>query len=174
MYCQKLNLNFEINDFKIEKYITSFKLNEDNEIFKGITYHAIDNSNNHLLDIIPNTFKNSFSIFYLTINCPIRPHIDHGPKTSINFYLESNNYKTTFYSFIDESKPKKIPLDTNNLTEVDSFIANDNEVWILNISKPHSVLPINKKSSERTAICLQTKLEYNTVLKILEKNQNKY
>jgi hypothetical protein len=45
-----------------------------------------------------------------------------------------------------------------NLIPEDSFIANTNEVWLLDVSKPHSVFPVdeNQKNIKRIAISLQS------------------
>ena len=167
MYFKKLNYNFKINNYIIENYITSYKLNSEKDFFKGLIYHTIDKSNDQLFDIIPSKYKNLFKIAHLKINCDARPHIDNGIKTSINFYLKTNNCKTSFYSFINPKLPKTIPLDISNLKEEDSFVAKKNEVWILDVSKPHSVISINNVFENRIAICLQTGLNFQIVLKML-------
>lgn len=171
MYFKKLNINLPVNQFKIGRYVSSFRLNDKKEEFKGTRYNAVSiESNKHLLEIFPEPFRYYFRLAYFEANCAVRPHIDHGPKTSINIYLKTDNCKTSFYRFIDESKPRIIPLDTKNLEEVGSFIAKDGEAWILNVAKPHSVEPLDNTSfTKRTAVCMQSDVEYDTVLGYLKK-----
>jgi len=162
MFFSKLNLNVDVNDFKIEKFVTSFKLNEEGD-FKGIVYHTVNN-NDHLFNLIPYEIRPYFVLRHLKINCAIWPHIDHGPNTSINIYLKTNNCKTTFYSFIDETEARTVPLNRNNLKEVDSFIAEDRDIWLLDVSKPHSVELLDNNFTERIAFCLHSRLRFNDVL----------
>jgi hypothetical protein len=167
MYFYKLNNTVDINNFEIKNYVASFNLSDDSN-FKGTIYHKITN-NNHLIDtLVPKKIKFFFQIHHLKINSEVRPHIDHGPKTSINIYLKTNNCKTTFYSFIDETKSKTIPLELSNLKEQDSFVANDGDIWVLDVSKPHGVIPLSNDFKERTAICLQTIIDFETVMNFLK------
>jgi len=167
MYFNKLNFNVEVNEFEIKDYVASFKLNDDKNSFEGTMYNKITNNDHLINQIIPEKIKHLFRVNHLRINCAVRPHIDHGPRTSINIYLKTNKCKTTFYSFIDNSKRKTIPLNVNNLKEEGSFVARDGEIWMLDVSKPHGVIPLDNNFDERTAICLQTTLSFQTVLNFL-------
>jgi hypothetical protein len=162
MFFSKLNLSADINDFKIGGLVSSFKLNKGDE-FKGTAYHTVNN-NDHLFNLIPYQIRPFFSLKHLKINCAIWPHIDHGPKTSINIYLKTNNCKTTFYSFIDPSEIRTVPLNRNNLKETDSFIAKDGDIWLLDISTPHSVELLDNNFTERIAFCFHSHLRFNDVL----------
>jgi hypothetical protein len=168
MYFKKLNIDFKINDFNLKDYAISYKLNSEKEFFKGTLYHTVDNNNDHLLEIIPKNLRHFFQIFHLKINCNVRAHIDHGPKTSINFYIKTPPCKTAFYSFIDSTKLRTIPLDVNNLKEEDCFVAKENEVWVLDISAPHSVVSLeNYIDIDRNVICIQSYISFKHVLKML-------
>lgn len=162
MHFSKLNLSANVHDFEIGKFVTSFKLNEEGD-FKGTVYHTVNN-NDHLFNLIPYQIRPFFSLKYLKINCAIWPHIDHGPKTSINIYLKTDNCKTTFYSFINPSEIRTVPLNRNNLKETDSFVAKDGDIWLLDVSTPHSVELLDNKFTERTALCLQSRLRFDDVL----------
>jgi len=171
MFFKKIKFDFHINNYQIQKYVSSYRLNSDSEVFKGIIYHTLNN-NDHLFDILPKWITKFFQLNHLKINCKVRPHIDHGINTSINFYIKTSNCKTTFYSFIDQTIPRTIPLDANNLKEEDSFVAKNREVFILDVSCPHSVEPLDNNFSERTVFCLQTHLNYKTVLNFLNLQKN--
>lgn len=74
------------------------------------------------------------------------PHIDYQTETVLNWYQKANECVTYFY----EPKPDKKPFkaeqdDTSNLYTLDdvdvvnSFTAKDNDLYLLNVSKIHSV-----------------------------------
>lgn len=60
----------------------------------------------------------------------LSPHIDIRRRSCINVYLQTSNEITYFF---DWNKT------TEELTEVESFISKNNEVWLLNVTIPHSV-----------------------------------
>jgi hypothetical protein len=64
------------------------------------------------------------------------PHIDIGRVTSINIYENINGEETSFYEYEKGGKINKVA----------SFTAQNGDVYLLNVSKPHSVQMIpNKK-----------------------------
>jgi hypothetical protein len=74
------------------------------------------------------------------------PHRDHNTSTVLNWYQTANDCITYFY----EPKPKVIPfkseIDTesnlytlNDVEVVGEFQAKDNDLYLLNVSKIHSV-----------------------------------
>jgi hypothetical protein len=169
MHFEKLNFDMKLNSFTRRSHVVSYNLSTDD--FKGLEYFRISNENDHFFNIIPKKYRFYFDLHFLKINTNVWPHIDHKTKTSINFYIDSGNCKTTFYSFIDHNKTKTIPLDTKNLSETSNFIARDNDLYILDVTKPHSVYPQDNNFKTRTALCLQSPtLEYEFVLNLLKDN----
>jgi hypothetical protein len=71
----------------------------------------------------------------------IMPHIDRGRRSSINIYLKCSEQATTFYN--------------NTLDKAQSFISKTNEVWVLDVTKPHSVTMPNE--DVRTCISMSFK-----------------
>lgn len=71
------------------------------------------------------------------------PHVDKARRTALNIYLKCNNEITEFYDADDEAK---------TLTAVERFIARPEEMWALDVSKPHAVLMTN--AMERSAISI--------------------
>lgn len=59
------------------------------------------------------------------------PHVDRGRRVAINFYLVCGDETTQFYE-ADEA--------TKNLTLAADFCAKEGECWMLDVSKPHSVI----------------------------------
>lgn len=167
MYFEKLNFNFKINKFSIENYLVSYPpIEENNKLqFKGLMYNTVSKDNNHLLEIIPEQYRKFFRIVHLKINRNVHPHIDRMVNTSINFYIKPSECKTTFYSFINQYTSRFMALDKNDLKEETSFIANTNDVYILDVSKPHSVTSLSENFSERCILCLQTQISFSNVVK---------
>jgi hypothetical protein len=172
MFYTKLKDFFEYKDYAQTELINSYGTNG-----KGLFYFSIDDTNAHLFDCIRAPFRKHFYITVLKINIPfVPPHTDSNIKASINFYIQTNNCKTTFYDIKNPNfQERKIKNQTNgsifnieDLNETSSFIAKDNEAYLLDVTKPHSVLSLSGTTSERIAICLQTlTLSYEETLTVL-------
>jgi hypothetical protein len=74
------------------------------------------------------------------------PHIDHGPKCVLNWYETSNDSVTYFYTKNENAKGIVFPGETepnifypNEVSVIDEFVANNNEAYLLDVSKIHSV-----------------------------------
>jgi hypothetical protein len=52
-------------------------------------------------------------------------HVDRGRRCSLNIYTKCNDEETCFYD--------------NLGNKISSFVAKENDVWLLDVSKPHSV-----------------------------------
>jgi hypothetical protein len=81
------------------------------------------------------------------------PHIDHECLVALNFYVLAGQDSTKFYQIKDENSVKKIQYPgkkdakiyhPSSLIEKESFIANANDAYLLNVSKIHSVEKISK------------------------------
>ena len=98
------------------------------------------------------------------------PHRDHGPKTVLNYYVDTENCETRFYTLDDESEKytknvfKKAPMRLS-----DSFIAKDGDFYLLNVDEVHSVDRIDKVKTRRF-ISWQWPIDYNTILEALTRN----
>jgi hypothetical protein len=115
----------------------------------------------------------------MSINRNIPPHTDSGILASLNFYLVTSNCRTVFY------EPKKdaeivqhqIPNQTNgrifeldNLVQVDQFVANSGECYLLDVTKAHAVYNMSNEVVERKAFVLQTRIRsFSTVCDMLAK-----
>jgi len=154
--------------------MTSFvKLNRQ---FKDMTYSAGDMEVSYagiigyfdikdltvdLLKVIPNSYRNAFSVSEMRITDAVPPHTDSDVKAVVNFYVQPNNYKTVFFG--GDSPAYQIPNQTNgqmfyreNLVELESFVAKDGEAFCLNVATPHALDSLNEAPKERIALCLST------------------
>ena len=147
-----------------------------NRQFKDITYSAGDMEVSYagiigyfdikdltvdLLKVIPNSYRDAFSVSEMKIVDAVPPHTDSNVKAVVNFYLQPNNYKTVFFG--GDSLAYQIPNQTNglmfyreNLVELESFVAKDGEAFCLNVTTPHALDSLNEMPKERIALCLST------------------
>jgi hypothetical protein len=77
-------------------------------------------------------------------------------KCVINIYFKTNNEETIFYQgqeveLVPDAGKRSFfkKLSPNSLQKAESFVAHDNECWLLNTTQPHSVYS-NQKTGTRT------------------------
>jgi hypothetical protein len=122
---QKLKYKFNPEPFDIIGSRIRFG-EQVNDQFKGIEYFNINHSNtNSLFNVVPNQHRENFCLTLMKINTIIPPHTDTGILVTINFYIETDNCITQLYK--------------NDLEKTKSFVAEQYDAWVLDVSKPHSV-----------------------------------
>ena len=175
MYFKKLDLNFTPPEFKLGERELEYGLNIDNE-FRGIWYSGIkEDPDFELKKHIPEKYRDQFIVQLMEINFFILPHIDSGGKSVINFYVETDKCLTQFYEIKNNAKPFQIDNQTNgcvynreDLDEGPSFIARPGDVYILDVSKVHSVIPLSEEKVKRKAFCLATSsIDFKELEKIM-------
>lgn len=177
---KKLNTKFTANDYDVLSSRIKFGETINHE-FKGIEYFNIDYKDvESLFRIIPFQHRDNFCLTLMKINTEVPPHTDTGINATINFYLQTDNCITQFYN-IKTDKPKTNQVDNqtngfifnkNDLTETGSFIAERNDVWILDVTKPHSVTP-KGAIAERLGLSLATNsYSYDDVCNMLIETGN--
>ena len=139
----KLNLELKVQPIKLVR------------IFNNPTFSefAVRNRNEVLASL---NFKITPQIVNITeIEYPgSKPHTDSW-LTSINFYLEAGDDETCFWeekiptSTICQSGP--IPYEVDNLKKVGSFVASQNDCYLLNVHNIHSV-NMNLLGSKRSIL----------------------
>lgn len=176
---KKLKNTFTFSNYQtLENQVQYGKVR--NDVFYGISYDVVTiGSNVKLFEIIPERYRNKFALLSMEINCHIRPHTDSGILATINFYIESQEAITKFYT-IKSNNPltSKIENQTNgalfessDLDEHSNFTAKDGEAFILDVTNPHSVTCT--QYGIRKALVLQTKeFSYDEVCKMLEETNN--
>jgi hypothetical protein len=132
-------------------------------IFKGIQYSHTTGKFDEFYNLIPTRYREQFSypsLMSITSNVP--PHTDSAILSSINFYIQPSFCVTIFYNFkentdIIANQTNGSLFDRLCLDEVGSFIAEQNDVWLLDVTKPHSVTSLLPNVEFRSALVLQTK-----------------
>lgn len=86
------------------------------------------------------------------------PHVDKARRTALNIYIKCSNEITEFYDADEESR---------TLTAVERFVAKPQEMWALDVSKPHAVLMTD--AMERSAVSISfRKVRYPELLSFFE------
>jgi hypothetical protein len=107
------------------------------------------------------------------------PHVHTQELCVINFYKKTQNQKTVFYegivkkddSLFSDAGNSYIPLDKNLLSVVEYFVAEDNDVWILDTRQPHAVI-CEGGGLRREVIQVFLNIPYLTAIKNLNKNES--
>jgi len=174
-YFKKLNINFEVPPIYLGKNEVNYGLEIDNK-FHGIWYDEITN----LQDIDFKKFVNNkdCKVNLLQANSYIPPHTDSNMISVLNFYLAADNCLTQFYELKNNAIGSQIKNQTDGkiytldeLTLGPSFMAFPGDVYLLNVSKVHSVIPLDDRSVKRAAVCLSfPDLNFNEMQKIIIEN----
>ena len=175
MYFKKLDLNFTPPEFQLGEREMEYGMNVDNE-FRGIWYSGIkEDPDFELKKYIPEKYRHDFVVQLMEINFFILPHTDSGGKSVINFYIETDKCLTQFYNIKKDSKPFKIDnqtdgcvYDLKDLEVGPSFIARPGDIYILDVSKVHSVMPLGEEKVKRKAFCLSSsQLKFKELVNIM-------
>lgn len=86
-------------------------------------------------------------INYSTVR-PLKPHVHTEENCVVNIYEKANSAKTVFYegsiSQLDgvtrDNGNKYYLVDSEFLVESEEFVAQDEDVWLLNTRQPHAVV----------------------------------
>ena len=114
-----------------------------------------------------------FYTSFVDVTANVPPHTDIVDKVNINFYIETGDYRTTFYTSRDGSKRLSYAdhgdghvYNPDDLKPIDSFVARPGDVYILNGKVIHGVS--SDHCQPRKFIQVSTNvLEYNQVLELL-------
>jgi len=172
---KQLNVNFNpVSYIPTEKKMEYGKY--ANNKFFGIQYFSVLNVEKEFWGMIPEQYHQFFRLRLMEINTSIPPHTDSGILVTINCYVGTMNARTTFYERNLNASTRQVANQTNGylfdpaeLIEVDSFVANEFETWILDVTYPHSIKIPDGMQGKRKAISLQTNdFTYSEVLEMLK------
>jgi hypothetical protein len=180
----KLNHQHSFHGIEAGDVIIKYGIHVNNK-FNGIYYNDVRNKSNFVnaFDIIPERYREDFFLVQLIATSVIPPHTDSEIQATINFYIDTGNYTTKFYKIKDfENRKFHIATQTtgsiffeHQLDTIEMFDANPKDIYLLNVTVPHSVVTNNNTDSSvtRTALSLQTKKHnFNTVLEMLKETNS--
>lgn len=174
-YAHKANVSdklFEIikSGHGLETYAMLFTVHETNDI-------------NEIVSYLPKCLQDKSMFAYVTkIDLTIglkelKPHSHLTEKCVLNIYLKTNGERTIFYEGdeVDVESPDEDQsaythktLSVNHLQEVESFIAKDQEAWLLKTNQPHALVP-NEINSVREILQIYfPNNEYDELVELLE------
>lgn len=177
----KLKNNLDLANYSIDETTNSYGM-KVNGVFKGIKYSKTDTAlKESLFNLIPKENRHFFDISVMQVNTYIPPHTDSNIMATINFYIKTSNCLTQFYSLnTDTPKTTQVENQTNghlfsihDLNIEDNFVAKPGEIWLLDVSKPHSVHPTENSTIDRVALCLQSrKFNFDEIVTMLQTTGN--
>lgn len=145
-----------------------------NKDHNGLFYY---NSTQTITDLVksylPDSLAKTGEVSFCKIIGGIVPHRDHDCKSKINIYLRAGSARTVFFkdpgypgkSFHNDDRHNIYNYKEDNLRVSETFIANDNEVYLLDTSCIHCViLPPNEY---RIIVSISFDEEYVNVLEQL-------
>ena len=145
--------------------------------WQGISYYSAHPSVvDKVLTTLPNDYRSRFNVNLMVINqMEVPAHTDSDIFVSVNFYIETADAITRFHKVKTGQQPKTKKLENQNdgvifdadcLDLVGEFKANKNEVWVLDVKRPHSVSCLT--NGIRTAYCLQSgEVSYEQTLNVM-------
>ena len=172
MYFKKLDLKFSVPDFNVGGLAVEYGLRGSDGTFNGIWYNHIKEENQSpLKNIIPDELRDKFVMQLMEVNSYIPPHTDSDTLAVINFYIETATCVTKFYDIKEGAKPFQLPNQTDgqiylldDLEPGPGFKAEPGDVYILDVSKVHSVIPLEGGEIKRRALCLaSSSLNYEQI-----------
>lgn len=133
-------INIDLSDLVLKDFNSGVCLHNPNGL--GLSYFKLKNKQ-LLIDRLPEELPTPFDIFYCIMTGPgkLFPHIDTHTTTAINYYIEGASGVTTFYKLKENASTTDIKnsFSENDVIEVDRFIANDGECYLLNVKEIHNV-----------------------------------
>lgn len=160
-----VDTNFEILDKQIE-----FKLDSAGH---KIQYFDVASPAADALIAAMGEYSQYFYTSFVDVDANVPPHTDIVDKVNINFYIETGNYTTTFYTSRDGSTQLTYAdhgdghvYNPDDLTPMDSFVAQPGDVYILNGKVIHGVDSVDCLPRRFLQVSTNV-LEYNQVLDIL-------
>jgi hypothetical protein len=153
-----------------------------NDHFIGVSYFKVDPKLKRelLQTFFHSEYRKYFVPSLMVINNPIiPPHIDNDLNIVINYYIQPND-ATTYFWKINEEKNNITSYQVMNqqdgklfqqeeLDLLGKFKADKNDLWLLDVSKIHSV-EMPSKQENRIAFCFQSNtLSFSDVIQNKEK-----
>jgi len=172
-YYIKLNKSISVPEFEELEETMYFGENKEKTVLQYLNVNMPNSEN--LYKIIPKEFRKDFRLNSTRINSQLGVHLDTDATCRINFYMVTDNCITRFFlPKVDYPFRKtingKVVFSRSDLNEIDSFVAQPGEAWLLNVQKLHDVTPPNGINfCQRRAITLfTTKFSFIEVSEMLK------
>ncbi|NDB28108.1 hypothetical protein EB169_07485 [archaeon] len=162
MFFRKLNKQFLIGSYTKSGRKIEYGMDTPYG-FAGIKYSYIKTQDeNELLKVIPESYRDNCTLSLMELNYKIPPHTDSNIEAIVNFYIKTDRCVTQFYYPQENAPTMQIDNQTDGaifhegyLRKSVRFMAHPGDAYLLDVSKPHSVFPMEPGLPDRKAICLQ-------------------
>lgn len=176
-YFTKVNFPVILDSYQIIGLQKAF-VNTINGVDYGVKYFDVTTETN-FWSILPPEYHSDFYGRFMHVNSFLPPHIDDKDLTAILFYFSPDEFRTQYYDILDPNhsyqrpdQEKGLVFNHSGLIATDSFIAQPNDVYIINGSEVHEVMPVDysaAKKFDRKAIRLSTsKYSYQEVVNMVD------
>jgi len=176
---KRLRHSIDVRGWTPTRTQNRFGVYEDGE-FKGIHYQYAEAPEFDIFyRVIPNEIRHHFCLSVMIINTEVPPHTDSGIKAALNLYIKPDNCITEFYEIKKNIDPAvhQIGNQTDgymyqecDLDFVGCFVAKPADIWLLDVSKPHSVKPLAAFNKRVVATLATNQFTYQQVHTILKEN----
>lgn len=163
MFARLKNLFYIDDPERLDLKIRYGKIIDDQ--FRGINYHYVNLGEyaKLMFGVIPEQYRKDFAVLRMETNHSVSPHVDSNILTVINFYIETGNCQTNFFRTKDGTESFKLPGQTNgsmykreSMDRVDGFISKKHEAWVLDVTIPYSIDPLDPGPVYRLSLTMQT------------------
>jgi len=174
----KLTHKYPVDTYQEKEEYVSYGETVDGK-FKGIKYlNTVIKNLETIFKVIPVEYRKDFSVSLMKVSSQVPPHTDSMSKTVINFYIKTDNCTTQFYNKkVEAPRQHQIPNQTNgfmfdleDLIPTDSFIAEEGDAYVLDVTTPHAVWSANEP--DRVALSLSTFHDFEKVIFLLKETGN--
>lgn len=179
MYATKLN-QFNLDDINFERktrLIGAHVLKKENGSIGVQRNYLSEKDTDKIKSLLPVIILESCIGITKSLISDLPPHIHTQELCVINFYKRTQKQKTVFYNGVvkkddklfDDAGNSYIPLDKNLLSIAEYFVAEDNDVWVLDTRKPHAVI-CDVNDLKREVIQVFLDIPYLTAINYLNTN----
>jgi hypothetical protein len=169
-YARKVDLSLDFaTKIRIGNWVARFS-----RIFNSFNVNNID----EMTALLPQSLQNKKVSFYMSrvnFNGEVKegpPHIHLLDSCVINFYLKTNGEETIFYEGkeveVNDSTAYHRVLSLNHLQKAESFVAKDNEAWLLKTNQPHALVSKEKKGTRKMLQIYFDGADYDEIVRLLE------
>lgn len=167
-YAKKLNLHLaSLIDFNKKTRLIENHAKRDYG-YALVRYYYPRKDVDLLLSSFPDKIRSSCLGVTKSVISDLSAHVHTIEQCVINIYHKTNGKKTVFFEGDQERIPSQYnddngyyQVDESKLTAVESFIAEDNDIWLLNSRQPHAVIEDPTQVRERYLIQIYLSIPFS-------------
>jgi hypothetical protein len=141
-----LKLKIQFADLLIDKQQATLLEVHASEEGYGLVRHKLPRRTAYaMLSRLPREVAANCNEINYSLLQGLKPHVHTEDGCVINIYKATGGAQTVFYTWRDEPNAKDVEgkyytIDESLLSEVESFTAQHDDVWLLNTRQPHAVV----------------------------------